>query len=215
MAVYPNDYLIVETFLKGIPDSLQEPIITNGLSLEVNTIDDFVAQAKQYEYAKKTLDYYNCLVAVQHPADTRNHHTNNTKETSSKAKHKPPPETGRDHMSCPVTHPRRGADSKHHTYKPPRETTTPLAIPTSMNIDKAQAILDFTCYNCGEKGHKARDCKKPPQPKVHIRAAHTEDPLRSKYGSSTSRDDHQLEQAEMAHGEDRDEEIVKVEVLED
>jgi hypothetical protein len=46
MAVYPDDYFIVETFLKGIPEFLWEPIITDGLSPEVNTIDDFVAQAK-------------------------------------------------------------------------------------------------------------------------------------------------------------------------
>jgi hypothetical protein len=118
-------------------------------------------------------------------------------------------------MSHPVTHPRRGVDIKHCTYRLSRETTTPWAISTSMNIDKAKAILDFTCYNCGEKGHKARYCKKPPQPKVHIRAAHTEDSSRSEYGSDTSEDDHQSEQAEMAHREDHNEEIIKVEVLED
>jgi hypothetical protein len=41
------------------PGRALSPIITDGLSPEVNTIDDFVAQAKGYEYAKKTLDYYN------------------------------------------------------------------------------------------------------------------------------------------------------------
>jgi hypothetical protein len=59
MTIYPDDYLIVEMFVKGIPDSLHKLIITDGLSPEANTIDDFVAQAKRYEYAKKTLDYYN------------------------------------------------------------------------------------------------------------------------------------------------------------
>jgi uncharacterized protein YbgA (DUF1722 family) len=62
MVVYPNDYLVVETFLKGIPESICESIITDGLLPEVNTINDFVAQAKHYEYSKKTLDYYNRLI---------------------------------------------------------------------------------------------------------------------------------------------------------
>ena len=31
MAVYPDDHLIMETFLKGIPNFLCEPIITDGL----------------------------------------------------------------------------------------------------------------------------------------------------------------------------------------
>jgi hypothetical protein len=43
MAVYPNNYLVVEMFLKGIPESICESIITDGLSPKVNTIDDFVA----------------------------------------------------------------------------------------------------------------------------------------------------------------------------
>jgi hypothetical protein len=34
MAVYPDDYLVVETFLKGIPEFLHKPIITNGLHLK-------------------------------------------------------------------------------------------------------------------------------------------------------------------------------------
>jgi uncharacterized protein YbgA (DUF1722 family) len=62
MVVYPNDYLVVETFLKGILESIHKSIITDGLLPEVNTIDDFVAQAKHYEYSKKTLNYYNHLI---------------------------------------------------------------------------------------------------------------------------------------------------------
>jgi aspartate/glutamate racemase len=46
MAVYPDDYLIMETFLRGIHESLCQPIINNGLLPEVNTINDFVAQAQ-------------------------------------------------------------------------------------------------------------------------------------------------------------------------
>jgi hypothetical protein len=33
-------------------------MIKDGLSPEINTIDNFVAEAKRHELAKKTLDYY-------------------------------------------------------------------------------------------------------------------------------------------------------------
>jgi hypothetical protein len=59
MAVYPNMYQIVEMFLKGIPLYICEQMIKDGLSPEINTIDDFVAEAKRHESAKKMLDYYN------------------------------------------------------------------------------------------------------------------------------------------------------------
>jgi hypothetical protein len=68
-----------------------------------------------------------------------------------------------NHCMTPRVQP--NAEVKPHTNRPLRDTSIPAYIPTSMNTDKAQAIPDFTCYNCGKKGHKARDCKKKPQPK--------------------------------------------------
>jgi hypothetical protein len=56
MAVYPNAYQIVETFLKGVPSYICDHMIKDGLSPEINTIDDFVAEAKKHETSKKTLD---------------------------------------------------------------------------------------------------------------------------------------------------------------
>jgi hypothetical protein len=81
MAVNPDDYLIMETFLRGIPESLCQPIINDGLSPEVNTINDFMAQAKWYEYAKKTLDYYNHLTAVCLSTEMREVPLSSTKKT--------------------------------------------------------------------------------------------------------------------------------------
>jgi hypothetical protein len=61
MAIYPDDYQIIETFLKGLPSYIRELLFKDGLSPEINTIDDFVAQAIKHETAKKTLDHYNCM----------------------------------------------------------------------------------------------------------------------------------------------------------
>jgi hypothetical protein len=65
MAMYPDTYQIVETFLKGIPLYIHEWMIKDGLSPEINTIDDFVAEAKQHKLAKKTLDYYNKMAVMR------------------------------------------------------------------------------------------------------------------------------------------------------
>jgi len=65
MAIYPDDYLIIETFLKGLPTSLYEPMIKDGLSPEINTINDFMAEAKKHETARKTLDYYNHMMTTR------------------------------------------------------------------------------------------------------------------------------------------------------
>ena len=59
MAIYPDDYQIIKTFLKGLPSYIHEFLFKNGLLPEINTIDDFVAQAIKHEIAKKTLDHYN------------------------------------------------------------------------------------------------------------------------------------------------------------
>jgi hypothetical protein len=65
MAVYPNMYQIVEMFLKGIPLYIHEQMIKDGLSLEINTINDFVAEVKRHKSAKKMLDYYNNAMVMR------------------------------------------------------------------------------------------------------------------------------------------------------
>jgi hypothetical protein len=68
MAVYPDAYQIVEMFLKGIPLYIHKKMIKDGLSLEINTIDNFITEAKRHESAKKMLDYYNkAMVARPNP----------------------------------------------------------------------------------------------------------------------------------------------------
>jgi len=59
MAIYPDDYTILQMFLMGIPTSiLNELLGTVGLSPETNTLDDFVAHAKEVEQRTKNKLYY-------------------------------------------------------------------------------------------------------------------------------------------------------------
>jgi hypothetical protein len=67
MAVYPDAYQIVEMFLRGTPAYIHEHMIKDGLSPEVHTIDDFVAEAKKHEAVKKMLDYYNKMIQQSNP----------------------------------------------------------------------------------------------------------------------------------------------------
>ena len=68
MAVYLDAYQTIKTFLHGIPAYIRKRMIKDGLSPEVNTIDDFVAKAKKHEAVKKTLDYYNKMIQQSNPA---------------------------------------------------------------------------------------------------------------------------------------------------
>ena len=58
MVIYPDDYQIIEHFLNGIPDDIQEKVFDCSLSPEVNTIDDLVTCAKAIEIMKKTMMHY-------------------------------------------------------------------------------------------------------------------------------------------------------------
>ena len=58
MAVHSDEYQIMEVFLKGVPTTIHDKLFENGLSLEVNTIDDLVSCAKVIEMSYKMAEYY-------------------------------------------------------------------------------------------------------------------------------------------------------------
>ncbi|KAG6904843.1 hypothetical protein DXG01_006758 [Tephrocybe rancida] len=59
MAVYPDEYTIHKKFLDGIPSNMLIALIHNGgLSPEVNTVEDFVSEAKAYETSLKMATHY-------------------------------------------------------------------------------------------------------------------------------------------------------------
>ncbi len=62
MAVYPDEYTILDVYLRGIPSSIFTELLTTiGLSPEINSLEEFVAYAKEVEQRTKTEAYYRQL----------------------------------------------------------------------------------------------------------------------------------------------------------
>ncbi|KAG6894385.1 hypothetical protein C0992_006321 [Termitomyces sp. T32_za158] len=59
MSIYPDNWVMIDTFLRGIPDAMRESLICDdGLSPEVNTVEEFVAHALHYEQAHKIAKHF-------------------------------------------------------------------------------------------------------------------------------------------------------------
>jgi len=62
MAIYPDDYTILQIFLMGIPSSIITELLgTIGLSPETNSLEDFVAHVKEIEQRTRNKSYYMTL----------------------------------------------------------------------------------------------------------------------------------------------------------
>ncbi|KAG6859429.1 hypothetical protein C0995_008644 [Termitomyces sp. Mi166 len=59
MAMYPDEFTIQETFLDGIPAEMRRVLIhDNNLSLEVNTVTEFLTYVIRYEQSAHTAMHY-------------------------------------------------------------------------------------------------------------------------------------------------------------
>src|SRR5271155_2486435 len=170
MAVYPDEYSILEAFLEGIPESMRTQLIRElGLSLEINSIDDFVSQAIGYEARLKTDEYY------------RSRHRQNTQANMPKTTNEQPRNRTmkrrviskgrvmvlRSHLAEDADKHKDARPMERPSFRPPQHTfkpKTPAVVPGKPGV----------CFNCGSSEHFARDCKLAHRTdKIQLKAAHT------------------------------------------
>jgi hypothetical protein len=189
MAVYPDTYQIVVTFLQKIPSYIRTRMFQDGLSPEVNTIDDFISEAKRHETVKKTQDYYD--------KDTPSRMVNTTKNgvsrnDTNRAPYRTTGTTPARRQMNPIRTTGEVRQVAHNTGNAQKETSTTRSHPKWAEHNKEKVPTGNTeghdkhqhhnhtagkhCYNCGRLGHMLDQCKEPRKTQARIRAAHTEIP---------------------------------------
>ena len=191
MAVYPDDYTLLSIFLDKIPSYIMTELLnTRGLTPEVNTLSEFVANALDIEQRKKNETYYRDRRVKTTPTRTYK----NTKANDEPKKQAP------DHGAkiverTPNRFTRNNNYSKNYGQNRKPFVKAKIQDKTNDNVipknDRApprsgkhkyqwskepfkpreSTSANKGCYNCGAPDHFSRECPKPRRDKTFVRAA--------------------------------------------
>jgi hypothetical protein len=215
MAVYPDDYTVLQTFLMGIPSSIITELLgTIGLSPETNSLDDFVAHAKEIEQRTKNKSYYMTLREKEKPQQgkvapkgkdagpSKETMTDKSKPAFNRGQARPPYKRNERRRERPFIDNTRYDNNVHKR----NETEEKPAQHDDMRQQGSKK-----CYNCGSTEHLSNKCDKPRKPRpVFVRAAHTV--LNGEDSSNEpSGDDGSMSEKQVDRDED-DQSEIKVEV---
>ncbi|KAG6859224.1 hypothetical protein C0995_010566, partial [Termitomyces sp. Mi166 len=172
MAVYLNEFTIWETFLDGIPAEIRCALICdNNLLPEVNTVTKFLAYAIRYEQSAHTATHYD-----QRSSRHAQGHCQPVKVGTFLAKYSKMEQNCNPRLPAgqrPGPGPTGNAPvAKESQYTPgagqpglkgardglPRVSPPKVAF-SSGDVEYKPSGGVSQCYNCGQTGHYAKDCK--------------------------------------------------------
>ncbi|KAF5369103.1 hypothetical protein D9615_010417 [Tricholomella constricta] len=181
MAARTDDWTFLEKFLKTLPREMRKALFDDGLSPEINTVQEFLAVGLAHQATQKTADYFERNITAQRNqpsqprkpdggrVNTPQNNFNRTRRVFGALNEKPYAKLAYQDQ------PGRG-EQKLHVEKPAMKTGDRPRYDQPKNHDHHNHPPGEVCFNCGKLGHFAKDCKQPKKQRAFLRAARTAAP---------------------------------------